>query len=59
MRLRLGERVLPPADQAPLEIAYADVAANRGSLAWCDALAARVRTLAGGLRAGRPELSTA
>jgi hypothetical protein len=59
VRLRLGERVLPPADEAPLEIAYADVAANRGSLAWCDALATRVRTLAGGFAPSRAQLEPA
>ncbi len=46
MRLRLGERLAPPAGQPPLELSYEDVAANRGSLAWCSALAARVRALA-------------
>ena len=46
VRLTLGERSLPPAGEPPIEIAYADAAANRGSLAWCDALAARVRALA-------------
>jgi hypothetical protein len=37
-RVRLGERL-----SAPIEFAFADVAANRGSLAWCANLAARVR----------------
>ncbi len=53
-RLRWGER-----RSAPLEFDYKDVAEHRGSLAWCQALAARVRaearelTRAGGLgRAG-------
>jgi hypothetical protein len=45
-RLSLGERSLPPAGEPAIEIAYADAAANRGSLAWCDALAARIRALA-------------
>jgi hypothetical protein len=48
VRLRLGERLLPPADAAPVELGYADVAGNRGSLAWCNELAARVRRLARG-----------
>lgn len=46
LRLRLGERLLPPADAAPVELAYADVAAGRGSLAWCESLAQRLRALA-------------
>jgi DNA helicase HerA-like ATPase len=48
VRLRLGDRLLPPADEAPVELAYGDVASDRGSLAWCGELAARVRSLAGG-----------
>jgi len=48
VRLRLGARLLPPADEAPIDLAYRDVAANRGSLVWCTELAARVRGLAGG-----------
>ena len=40
-RLRLGERV-----SAPMELEFKDVADNRGSLAWCTALAARTRALA-------------
>src|SRR5687768_5488508 len=53
VRLRLGGQLLPPVDQAPIEMTYGDVAAGRGQLAWCDALAARVRTLAGGFGAPR------
>jgi hypothetical protein len=46
VRLRLGE-VLRPAPPAPaLELGFPDVAQNRGSLAWCSGLAARVRALA-------------
>ena len=52
VRLRLGERLAPPAGQPPLELSYGDVAASRGSLAWCTALAARVRALARDLSAG-------
>jgi hypothetical protein len=51
VRLRLAERLLPPADQAPVEMTYADVSAGKGQLAWCDALAAKMRTLAGGFGA--------
>jgi len=39
--LALGDRVT-----APMEFAYRDVAENRGSLAWCHALADRTRDLA-------------
>ncbi len=46
VRLRLGERLLPPPGQPPLELSYREVADNRGSLAWCSALAARIRALA-------------
>ena len=46
VRLRLGERVQPPGDVPPLELAYADVARERGNLAWASALAERVRALA-------------
>ncbi len=44
--LRLGEQCLPPEDQAPIELAYSEVAARRGSLAWCNDFATRVRRLA-------------
>ena len=37
-RLRLGERLTPL-----LELDFSDVAQNRGSLAWCAALAQRTR----------------
>lgn len=57
VRLRLAERLLPPADHAPVEMSFADVAAGRGQLAWCDALAASVRTLAGEFGAPRPATS--
>jgi hypothetical protein len=39
--MALGERVT-----APVEFAFHDVADNRGSLAWCSALAERTRALA-------------
>lgn len=51
VRLRLGGRLLPPAAEGAIELAYADVASNRGSLAWCNELAARVRGLAKGFAA--------
>jgi hypothetical protein len=40
-RLQLGERV-----SALIELDFKDVADRRGNLAWCAALAARVRALA-------------
>jgi hypothetical protein len=40
-RLRLGDRV-----SALIELDFKDVADRRGNLAWCAALAARVRALA-------------
>jgi len=46
VRLRLGGRLHPPAGEAPIELAYDEVARNRGSLAWCSALADRLRALA-------------
>src|SRR5262245_38561354 len=46
VRLSLGDRVLPASNEAPIEAAFADVAAGKGSLAWCDDLARRVRSLA-------------
>lgn len=49
-RLRLGERV-----SEALELDFREVADQRGTLAWCAALAARTRTLARGLlAAGSP-----
>jgi len=43
-RLRLGQQV-----SDAIELDYEDVAAHRGELAWCVALAARTRALARGL----------
>ena len=45
VRVQLGQRRLPPDDQEPIELSFPDVAARRGSLAWCNDLAARVRGL--------------
>jgi hypothetical protein len=41
VRVRFGER-----RSSEIELAYADVAAHRGSLAWNQELAERVRSLA-------------
>ena len=46
VRLRLGEAVLPPPGQEAIALTHDDVASGRGSLAWCSALAGRVRALA-------------
>lgn len=40
-RLRFGRRL-----GAPIELAFREVADNRGSLAWCSRLAERTRTMA-------------
>ena len=45
VRLRLGEALDPPVGEAPIELTYGEVARNRGQLAWCAALAERVRAL--------------
>src|SRR5262249_10908823 len=47
--LAIGGEPAPPAGAPPLELSFADVAAGRGQLAWCDDLAARVRAIARGL----------
>jgi len=41
LRVRVGERLSPE-----IELAFDEVASRRGSLAWCQALAERVRGLA-------------
>jgi len=46
VRLRLGEALHPPSGATPIELTYDEVARNRGDLAWCAALAGRVRALA-------------
>ena len=40
LRVRVGERL-----SSEIELEFVDVAANRGALAWCQALADRVRGL--------------
>jgi hypothetical protein len=46
VRLRLGERWVPPLGEPPLELPHPEVAQNRGRLAWCADLSGRVRALA-------------
>ena len=46
LRLRLGDRFLPPLNQPPMEFAYREVAEGKGSFAWCETLAKRIRGLA-------------
>jgi hypothetical protein len=46
VRLRLGEGLAPAPPAPPLELAFSEVAQQRGSLAWCHGLADRVRGLA-------------
>ncbi len=56
LRLRLGERLLPSPEEAPIELSYPEVAEGRGRLAWCSALAERVRALA--RRFSEPDLGS-
>ena len=46
VRLRLGEALRPAPPAPAVELSFPEVAQNRGSLAWCSGLAARVRALA-------------
>jgi hypothetical protein len=46
VRVRLGGGLSPAPPAPPLELGFPEVAQNRGSLAWCAGLAARVRALA-------------
>jgi hypothetical protein len=46
VRVELGPAFCPPAGQGPIELSFAEVAASRGRLDWCQALAARVRAYA-------------
>ena len=60
VRLRLGASLIPAQPAPPIDLAFADVARNRGSLAWCAELAGRVRALARELPgAGAAPLRTA
>jgi len=43
LRLRVGERFLPPVDQPPIEFAYSEVSEGKARFAWCEALASRIR----------------
>jgi len=43
VRLRLGEALRP---EPPLELMFREVAQRRGEMAWCAALAGRVRAIA-------------
>ncbi|MFQ5829308.1 MAG: hypothetical protein ACE5JD_09155 [Candidatus Methylomirabilia bacterium] len=43
LRLRIGDRVIPPLDQSPAELAYPEVSDGRSSFVWCDDLAKRIR----------------
>ena len=46
VRLRLGDRVVPPPGADPIELSYEEVRDRRGELGWCQALATRIRTVA-------------
>jgi hypothetical protein len=60
VRLRLGAELAPAPSGSPLELDFAEVAQHRGSLAWCNGLAERVRALARELSpAGARPLTTA
>ena len=52
VRVRLGERL-----SSEIELPFADPASNRGSLAWCQQLADRVRGLVREFRAAERPLS--
>ena len=43
VRLRLGEDYEPPLAEPAIELPFEEVAAGKGGLAWCQALAERVR----------------
>ena len=58
VRLHLGERVVPSPGSPPLVLDFPEVRDQRGSLAWSQALAARVRELARQL-AGQPAAAAA
>jgi hypothetical protein len=46
IRVARGERLAPPETEPPLDLAFSEVRDKRGGLAWCGALADRVRALA-------------
>jgi hypothetical protein len=54
VRLRLGEGLRPAPPEPPVELGFAEVAEQRGSLAWCSGLAERVQSLARELSAAGP-----
>jgi len=43
VRLRLGDRFLPPPAEPPVELAYPEVADGRAKFVWCETFATRVR----------------
>ena len=49
VRLRLGDALAPAPPAPPIELAFEEVAARRGRMDWCQALAARTRELGRGL----------
>jgi hypothetical protein len=59
VRVRLGARLAPSSAEAPLELTFAEVAAGRGSLAWCQTIAERVRALAAAVAAEGQERRSA
>lgn len=56
IRLVLGNRMAPPPALPPIEISFAEAARERGSLAWCQGWAERIRALARELPAGAGEV---
>jgi hypothetical protein len=59
VRLRLGEGLRPAPPAPAVELGFPEVAQNRGSLAWCNGLAGRVRALAREFAAGSGPLRSA
>jgi hypothetical protein len=59
VRLRLGEGLRPAPPAPAVELDFPEVAQNRGSLAWCNGLAGRVRALAREFAAGSGPLRSA
>jgi hypothetical protein len=49
VRLRLGDALAPAPPAPPIELAFDEVAAKRGRMDWCQALAVRARELGRGL----------